>query len=74
MRAKRFLGILCIFAFIVTALTSIPLFVNYIGGVAPKFQLIVDLHAWFGVAFLIFVPTMIVTNRRFVKAMLKGGN
>ncbi len=73
MRAKRFLGLLCISTFIVTALTSIPLFVNYISGVAPKFQLLADLHAWFGAAFIIFALTRIATNRRFVKAMLKGG-
>ena len=73
MKNKRFLGILCISTFIITALTSIPLFVSYIKGVSPQFALFTDLHVWFGLAFIIFVLFRIISNRQFVKAMFKGG-
>ncbi len=71
MKNKRFLGILCISTFIMTALTSIPLFANYIKGVSAKSSLIIDLHVWFGLAFIIFVLFRIISNRQFVKAMFK---
>ena len=73
MSNKHILEKLCISTFIVTALTSIPLLINYIRDISPKFQLIIDLHVWFGTAFIIFVIIRIVKNRSFVKAMLKGG-
>jgi len=73
MKNKRFLGLLCISTFIITALTSIPLFVNYIKGVSQKYSVITDLHVWFGMAFVIFVLIRILSNRQFVKAMFKGG-
>ena len=74
MKINHLLEKLCILTFIITALTSIPLLSNYFRGVSPKFQLIVDLHVWFGTAFIIFVIIRIIKNRKFVKAMLKGGN
>ncbi len=74
MKIKHFLEKFCILTFIITAMTSIPLFINYIKDVSPKFQLIVDLHVWFGTAFIIFVLIRIVKNKKFVKAILKGGN
>ncbi len=78
MRIQKILAILCISTFLVTALTSIPLLINYIKGVSPKVQLIVDLHVWFGTAFIVFVLIRIlnnkkINNKKFVKAMLKGG-
>ncbi len=72
MSNKHILEKLCISTFIVTALTSIPLLINYVKDVSPKFQLIVDLHVWFGTAFIIFVLIRILKNKKFVKAVLKG--
>ena len=39
--------------FIVTLITTIPLFVNYIIGSEPTHELIVHLHVWFGLVFFI---------------------
>ena len=55
MKINHLLEKLCILTFIITGLTSIPLLFNYLKGVSPKLQLIVDLHVWFGIAFIIFV-------------------
>jgi hypothetical protein len=74
MNYKKILPILCISSFAVTALTSIPLLINYIRDISPKYQLVVDLHVWFGLAFIIFVLNRILLNRKFVKAMILGVN
>jgi cytochrome b561 len=63
----------CILTFIITALTSIPLLFNYLKGVSPKLQWIVDLHVWFGIAFIIFVLIRIVRNRKSIKDKINGG-
>lgn len=73
MNNKRILAILCISTFTITALTSIPLFISYIRGVSPRLTLFTDLHVWFGIAFIIFVLIRILSNRQFVKAMIKRG-
>lgn len=73
MKIKRLLEKLCVLTFTITALTSIPLFFNYIKGASPKFQLITDLHVWFGLAFILFVSIRIFRNRHFVRTMVKGG-
>jgi len=64
MSNKHLLEKLCMMTFIVTALTSIPLLINYVRNASPKFQLIVDLHVWFGTAFIIFVLIRILKNKR----------
>lgn len=73
MRINHLLEKSCILTFIVMALTSIPLFVSYLKNTPPRFQWIVDLHAWFGMAFIILVSMRILSNRQFVKAMIVGG-
>ncbi len=72
MKINRPLEKMCILAFAITALTSVPLFLNYVRGAEPQSRLIVDLHVWIGLAFIILVSIRIFRNRRFVKAMLKG--
>ncbi len=73
MKVNRLLEKMCILTFAITALTSVPLFLNYVKGSAPKFQLIVDLHVWIGLTFIILVSIRIFRNQRFVKSMLVGG-
>jgi len=72
MEVKRLLEKMCILTFAVTALTSIPLFYNYIASASPKFRFITDLHVWFGLLFIIFVSTRIFKNRHFIKSIFKG--
>lgn len=54
--------------FAVTVLSSIPLFINYIMGVEPAFELVVHLHNWFGLAFIVFA----VLSMRMQKASQKA--
>ncbi len=73
-KAKRILTFLCFFTFIVTALTSVPLLLSYVKGTSPKFSLIVDLHVWFGLAFIIFAMIRIINNRKFLKSIIRKTN
>lgn len=54
-------------SFVVTILTSIPLFVSYLTSQAPRFQIITDLHVWFGAIFIVFAVTNMVMNKRAAK-------
>ncbi len=49
----RTMNILQIVTFLVTAGTSIPLFVSYLRDVEPAFALFVHLHVWVGLAFIL---------------------
>jgi threonine/homoserine/homoserine lactone efflux protein len=60
---KRNIKILTVLSFIVVALTSIPLFVAYLKGVPVKYPIIVDLHVWAGVVFIIFAGLRIIRTR-----------
>ncbi len=72
MKVKRLLEKMCILTFAMTALTSIPLFINYLTSSSPKFRLITDLHVWFGLFFIIFVSVRIFRNKQFIKTIFKG--
>jgi len=50
--------------FIVTLLTTIPLFITYILGSEPTHQLIVHLHVWFGLVFFITAIVNMIIKRR----------
>ena len=50
---KKILSMVRMLSFIVTLLTTIPLFIVYLKGVEPAHELIVHLHVWFGLAFFI---------------------
>ncbi len=56
-----------ILAFLVTLVTTIPLFINYILGTSPKNQLIVHLHVWFGLLFFIFAIISMILQKRMSK-------
>ncbi len=71
MKINHLLEKLCISTFIVTALTSIPLFIKYLLGKSPASRIIINLHVWFGTAFIILVIIRAIKNRKFVKTMLK---
>ncbi len=53
--------------FIVTVLTSIPLFVSHIKGVNPQFPIFTDLHTWFGLAFVILAVISMSIQRKMNK-------
>ncbi len=52
-QSKKILDFILKISFIILLFTSIPLFVNYILGQEPSKQLIVHLHVWVGLLFLI---------------------
>jgi arginine exporter protein ArgO len=45
--------ILCILSFVVVAATSIPLLVAYLKRTSPEYPIVVDIHVWAGVIFII---------------------
>ncbi|MBN1997050.1 hypothetical protein JW935_05820 [candidate division KSB1 bacterium] len=51
-------------SFIVTLLSTIPLFVHYVMGTHPKKEIITHLHVWFGLAFIIFAVMSMVMKKR----------
>jgi hypothetical protein len=53
--------------FIGTILTSIPLFTLYISGIEPSHRLMIHLHVWFGLLFIIFAVTNMIINKRQAK-------
>jgi len=55
--------ILCILSFIVVTITSIPLFVTYLKGVSLKYSLVMDLHVWAGIVFILFAILRIARAR-----------
>lgn len=61
---KKIINIGRIITFIATLLTTIPLFINYILGISSKNQLIVHLHVWFGLLFLIFAIISMVMQKK----------
>lgn len=40
-------------AFIVTILSTIPLFLSYLTDSQPKNELVIHLHVWFGLIFIV---------------------
>ena len=60
----RFLNIGRMITFLVTLLTTIPLFINFLSGQDPDRQLIVNLHVWFGLAFFVFAIVSLVLQKK----------
>lgn len=60
----KFLNIGRIVAFSITVLSTIPLFISYLRGVPPRHPLIVHLHVWFGLVFLILAIVGMVTQKK----------
>lgn len=50
--------------FIVTLLTTIPLFITYLLGSEPTHQLIVHLHIWFGLVFFITAIVNMIMKKK----------
>ncbi len=72
MSNKHLIEKLCILTFAIAVLTSIPFRFNYFfRGVSPKPGLIMNLHIWFGTAFVILVLIRIIKNRKSLKSILK---
>lgn len=63
----KIISILRIIGFIGTILTSIPLFISYISNHDPGNPLIVHLHVWLGVLFIVFAVTNMIMNKRAEK-------
>jgi len=53
MKKEKIIKIITFLSFIIVILTSIPLFIKYILGNSAGSRLIVDLHVWFGIIFII---------------------
>lgn len=63
----KLINVLRIIGFTGTILTSLPLFVHYLAKTAPDHRLIVHLHIWLGILFILFAVTGMVINKRVKK-------
>lgn len=62
-KISKLIKILSISSFIIVAITSVPLFINYLKGASPKYSTIIDLHVWAGVVFIIFAVLRIIKTK-----------
>jgi hypothetical protein len=60
----KIISVLKMIGFIGTILTSIPLFILYVSGIEPSHSLMIHLHVWFGLLFIIFAVTNMIMNKR----------
>jgi len=67
MNKDKLSKILCIISFVLVAVTSIPLFIRYLTGSVSGSRLIVDLHVWFGIAFIVSALIRIIKFRGLKK-------
>lgn len=67
MNQYKLLKILCIISFVSVLITSIPLFIKYLTGSVAGSRLIIDLHVWFGIAFVFFALIRIIKFRGLKK-------
>ncbi len=51
-------------AFVLTVLTIIPLFIKYLTGQESSNTLIIDLHVWIGLAFVILATVSMIKKRK----------
>lgn len=61
---KKIIEKLRITSFILTLLTTIPLFINYLRNIEPTNELIIHLHVWFGIIFFVCGITSMVLNKQ----------
>lgn len=61
---KKIIEKLRITTFILTLLTTIPLFINYLRNTEPTNELITHLHVWFGIIFFVSGIISMVLNKR----------
>ncbi len=66
-KEPKIFKVLCIVSFILVVLTSIPLFIKYLTGSGAGSRLIIDLHVWFGIAFIVFAIIRIIKFRGLKK-------
>ena len=63
----KVISVLRMVGFIGTILTSIPLFIFYITNQEPHSFLLVHMHVWLGVMFIIFAVTNMIMIKRSKK-------
>ena len=66
MDTKKILKWIIFLSFLITILTSVPLFVNYLKSSSTPPQILVDLHVWFGLICIIFIAISMI-NKKFMK-------
>lgn len=66
----KIISTLKLVGFIGIILTSIPLFILYILDIEPNHRLMIHLHVWLGLLFIIFAVTNMIMNKRQAKQNL----
>jgi hypothetical protein len=60
----KIISALKMIGFIGTILTSIPLFILYIKGIEPSHRIMIHLHVWLGLLFIIFAVTNMIKDKQ----------
>jgi len=50
-------------SFLITLLSTLPLFANYLMHTEPKHQMVVHIHVWFGCMFFVFAIISMVVQK-----------
>jgi hypothetical protein len=61
---KKVIEKIRIITFVITLLTTIPLFVNYLRNIEPTNELIIHLHVWFGTLFFVSAVISMIINKQ----------
>jgi hypothetical protein len=61
---KKVIEKIRIITFVITLLTTIPLFVNYLRNIEPTNELIIHLHVWFGTLFFVSAVINMIINKQ----------
>ena len=61
---KKFINRARMMAFIVTVISTIPLFLSYLTDSQPKNELVTHLHVWFGLIFIVMSVSSMVLEKR----------
>ena len=65
----KLLGIARTATFSITFLTTIPLFIKYLQGIASGKFIMIHIHVWVGLLFYIFAITSMIIQRKQRKKM-----
>jgi hypothetical protein len=64
---RKVLNILRVSGFVITALTSVPLMINYFANRQPEHELVIHLHVLFGAIFIITAIPAMIFHRKELK-------
>ena len=70
MRSNHLLAWAQMLTLSITAITSVPLFIAYLKGIDAMSPIFVQLHVWFGLAFIMVAFVKIYERRKLILSQL----